>query len=44
MDSPLARALMKKALDDEVAVEVPGGVRKYIIVTVEYTASTVERD
>ena len=25
MDSPLARALMKKALDDEVKVEVPGG-------------------
>jgi transcription elongation factor GreB len=36
MDSPLARALMKKALDDEVSVEVPGGKRKYWIVAVEY--------
>jgi transcription elongation factor GreB len=39
MDSPLARALMKKGLDDEVTVEVPGGVRKYIIVDVEYEKS-----
>ncbi len=36
MDSPLARALMKKGLDDEVTVEVPGGVKKYIIAEVEY--------
>jgi transcription elongation factor GreB len=39
MDSPLARALMKKGLDDEVTVEVPGGIRKYIIVDVEYEKS-----
>ena len=39
MDSPLARALMKKALDDEVAVEVPGGVKKYFVVEVEYLKS-----
>ena len=36
MDSPLGRALMKKALDDEVTVEVPGGVRRLVIVDVEY--------
>jgi transcription elongation factor GreB len=36
MDSPLARALMKKALDDEVSVEVPGGIRTYTIVAIEY--------
>jgi transcription elongation factor GreB len=37
MDSPLARALMKKALDDEVSVEVPGGAsRTYVIVQVDY--------
>ncbi len=36
MDSPLARALMKKGLDDEVTVEVPGGVRRYVVVEVEY--------
>ena len=36
MDSPLGRALMKKGLDDEVTVEVPGGQRKLVIVDVEY--------
>ena len=38
MDSPLARALMKKALDDEITVEVPGGQRRLVIVDVEYEA------
>src|ERR1700742_5287909 len=32
MDSPLGRALLRKALDDEVTVELPGGARKFIIV------------
>ena len=36
MDSPLGRALMKKGLDDEVTVEVPGGVRTLVVVKVEY--------
>src|ERR1051325_83010 len=36
MDSPLGRALMKKGLDDEVTVEVPGGERTLVIVDVEY--------
>lgn len=36
MDSPLGRALMKKGLDDEVKVEVPGGVRALVIVDVKY--------
>jgi transcription elongation factor GreB len=36
MDSPLARALMKKTLDDEVRVDTPGGVREYIVVGVSY--------
>lgn len=36
MDSPLGRALLRKALDDEVAVELPGGTRKFIIVAIEY--------
>jgi transcription elongation factor GreB len=36
MDSPLARALMKKGIDDEVTVEVPGGQRTLVIVDVEY--------
>jgi transcription elongation factor GreB len=36
MDSPLARALMKKGLDDEVKVDVPGGAATFTIVNVEY--------
>ena len=36
MDSPLGRALMRKALDDEVKVELPGGVKTYEIVAVRY--------
>lgn len=36
MDSPLARALMRKSLDDEVTVELPAGTRKYVIVDVQY--------
>jgi transcription elongation factor GreB len=36
MDSPLGRALMKKGLDDEVTVEVPGGQRTLVIVDVKY--------
>jgi transcription elongation factor GreB len=36
MDSPLGRALMKKALDDEVVVEVPGGRRTLVVVKIEY--------
>lgn len=36
MDSPLARALLGKRLDDEIAVEVPGGRRRYVIVAIRY--------
>src|SRR5919198_1360865 len=36
MDSPLGRALMKKGLDDEVTVEVPGGQRTLVIVDIKY--------
>src|SRR5688572_16360110 len=36
MDSPLGRALMKKGLDDEVTIEVPGGQRTLVIVKIEY--------
>jgi transcription elongation factor GreB len=36
MDSPLGRALMRKGLDDEVKVEVPGGTKSYVIVAVRY--------
>jgi transcription elongation factor GreB len=36
MDAPLARALMRKSLDDEVTVELPGGARTLVIVDVRY--------
>jgi transcription elongation factor GreB len=36
MDSPLARALMRKAVDDEVKLEVPGGERVYVVVGIRY--------
>ena len=36
MDAPLARALLRKGLDDEVKVEVPGGNKTYVIVDVRY--------
>jgi transcription elongation factor GreB len=38
MDSPMGRALLRKALDDEVAVELPGGARKFLIVAISYVA------
>ena len=36
MDSPLARALMKKTLDDEIQVETPGGSESYLVVSIRY--------
>jgi transcription elongation factor GreB len=36
MDSPLARALMKKQRDDEVTIEVPGGSMKYVVTEIRY--------
>jgi transcription elongation factor GreB len=36
MDSPLGRALLRKSLDDEVTVELPGGPRKFVIVEIRY--------
>jgi transcription elongation factor GreB len=36
MDSPLARALMRKGIDDEVKVQAPGGDRAYLIVAIRY--------
>ena len=37
MDSPLARALLKKGLDDEVVVETPKGVMRFEVTEVRYT-------
>ena len=37
MDSPVARALMKKCLDDEVSVQRPAGRIRYVITGIRYT-------
>ena len=36
IDSPLARALLKKRIDDEFAVELPGGLARFAILDVSY--------
>jgi transcription elongation factor GreB len=36
MDSPLARALLGRRLDDEVTVELPGGERTLAITAIQY--------
>jgi transcription elongation factor GreB len=36
IDSPLARALLKKRADDELEVELPGGPRRFAVVSVAY--------
>lgn len=38
IDSPLARALLKKRVDDEVEAQLPGGPARFAIVSVEYIA------
>jgi len=39
MDSPMARALLKKTIDDEVSVETPNGLMDFLIVDVRYRES-----
>jgi transcription elongation factor GreB len=36
MDAPLSRALMGRRLDDVVGVEVPGGLKRYVVVGIRY--------
>lgn len=36
MDAPLPRALLGKRLDDEVAVALPGGEQRFVIVEIHY--------
>ena len=36
MDSPVARALMNKTLDDEISVKLPGGTQCFIITHITY--------
>ncbi len=40
IDSPLARALLKKTVDDEVSVELPGGRRNLVVLEVSYRPLT----
>lgn len=37
MDSPVGRALMRKALDDEVPVKLPAGEVRYYVVQISYS-------
>jgi transcription elongation factor GreB len=39
MDAPLARAVMKRALHDEISVQLPEGTRHFCIVAVAYECS-----
>lgn len=39
IDSPLARAMLKKHVDDEFEAQLPGGLQKFFIVAVEYASS-----
>lgn len=36
MDAPLGRALLRKAVDDEVRIETPSGSRNYVVVAISY--------
>ncbi|MCG8428153.1 MAG: transcription elongation factor GreB [Chromatiales bacterium] len=38
IDSPVAKALLKRAIDDEVVVKTPQGEMRYWVVDVAYTA------
>ena len=36
IDSPLARALLKKRIDDEVQATLPGGLESFAVIDVSY--------
>lgn len=36
IDSPLARAMLKKRVDDEFEAQLPGGLQRFAIVAVDY--------
>jgi transcription elongation factor GreB len=40
IDSPLARALLGKRVDDEVEAELPGGRRRFVVTAVSYEGPT----
>ena len=37
VDSPMARALLKRRVDDEISVETPGGRADMVILAVRYS-------
>lgn len=39
IDSPLARAMLKKRVEDEFEAELPGGTARFVIVEVDYATS-----
>ena len=39
IDSPLARAMLKKRVDDEFDAALPGGIVRFVIIDVDYNAS-----
>ncbi len=38
IDSPVAQAMMKKTIDDEIRVQTPAGEHSYYIVAIDYSA------
>jgi transcription elongation factor GreB len=36
VDSPLARAALKKRVDDEFEAELPGGRRRFVVISISY--------
>jgi len=44
IDSPLARAALKKRIADEFEAALPGGVRRFVIVAVSYSESRSNND
>lgn len=42
MDAPLARALLGKAVDDEISLASPSGEQHYVIVDISYDSSAAQ--
>ncbi|HJR09957.1 MAG TPA: GreA/GreB family elongation factor, partial [Rhodanobacteraceae bacterium] len=38
VDSPLARAALKKRVDDEFEADLPGGKARFVVIAVKYVA------
>lgn len=37
IDSPMARALLQKEVDEDVAVQTPDGIKEWFVIAIEYT-------